>query len=386
MPYFVYQQTGSTLATAGMTVAELVPGVLLSSPAGVFVDRWDRRRVLLVTNLLQGLGVTLLLLCASGSALWAVYVVGMIASTLQSFADPAESSLLPSLVGPEDLVAANALNALNNRLGRLLGLPLGAALLAAFGLGGVVIVDCASFAGAAALVALISTGVGQRPAPRQELPGADMARSALRDFVSEWVDGLRLVRRERSIAVVFFVLGLMTYGGTMLDPLSPGWVSDVLGQGPATYAWLMTAHAVGGILGSLCVGAVGRRLTPRDLMGWCSVIASGLLLVKFNVPVVWVALALSVLGGATAVAAAVGVDTVVQQSIPDRYRGRVFGSLGATGAFLSLCGALTGGVLGAAIGIVPTLDVATCLVGLAGVVVLVVYARDPRPVEVASTP
>ena len=76
LPYFVYQQTGSTLATAGMTVAELVPGVLLSSPAGVFVDRWDRRRVLLVTNLLQALAVTLLLLCASGNALWAVYVVG----------------------------------------------------------------------------------------------------------------------------------------------------------------------------------------------------------------------------------------------------------------------------------------------------------------------
>ena len=72
----------------------------------------------------------------------------------------------------------------------------------------------------------------------------------------------------------------------------------------------------------------------------------------------------------------------MQQSIPDRYRGRVFGSLGATGALLSLCGALTGGVLGGLIGIVPTLNIASSLVGLAGVVVLVVYARDRQPATV----
>jgi MFS family permease len=360
-----------------------VPGVLLSSPAGVFVDRWDRRRVLLVTNLLQAVTVTLLV-SAEGNALWVVYVVGMGAAVLQSFSEPAESSLLPSLVGHDDLVAANSLNALNNRLGRLLGLPLGAALLAASGLTGVVVVDCASFAAAAGLVRLMRPLPARGHCSEGEQATTDEARSALRHFVHEWLEGLRLLRSERSIALVFFVLGLMTYGGTMLDPLSPGWVRDILGQGPATYALLMTAHAMGGIVGSLCVGALGRRLTPRHLMGWFSIIASALLLVRFNVPVVWLAFTLSVLNGATSVASAVGVDTLVQQSIPDRYRGRMFGSLGATGALLSLSGALTGGVLGGVIGIVPTLDIASGLVGLAGVVVLVVYARDRKQAAIPS--
>jgi MFS family permease len=251
------------------------------------------------------------------------------------------------------------------------------------------VVDCLSFAGAAALVALIASGAG-RPATglghseAADQVTAEEARSALMVFVHEWVDGLRLVRRERSIALVFVVLGLMTYGGTMLDPLSPAWVRDVLDQGPATYAWLMTAHAVGGIVGSLFVGILGRNLTPRHLMGWFSVVASVLLLVRFNVPVLWLALTLSVLNGGTSVAAAVGVDTLVQQSIPDRYRGRVFGSLGATGALLSLAGALTGGVLGGVIGIVPTLDIAAGLVGAAGVVVLVVYSHDRKQAAITS--
>jgi MFS family permease len=137
----------------------------------------------------------------------------------------------------------------------------------------------------------------------------------------------------------------------------------------------MVAHAVGGILGSLGVGFLGRRLTPRHLMGWFSIAAMVLLLVKFNVPVVWFAFVVSLLNGATSVASSVGVDTLVQQAVPDSYRGRVFGSLGATGALLSLLGAVTGGFLGGLIGIVPTLNIAACLVGLAGVVVLVVYAR-----------
>jgi MFS family permease len=383
LPYFVYQQTGSTLATAGMTIAELVPGVALSSPAGVFVDRWDRRRVLLLTNLLQAATVLLLLLCTHGGFLWAVYAVGLAASVLQAFAGPAESSLLPTLVDRSDLVAANALNALNNRLGRLIGLPLGAALLAASDLAGVVLVDATSYLAAAGVVGLMTRSAG-RPPPVEapiDLPPATAEANAPRfyaafiAFHAEWLEGLRLVRREPAIALVFVVLGLMTYGGTMLDPLSPAWVRDVLGQGPAVYAWLMVAHAVGGIGGSLVVGTLGARLPPRRLMGWFSIAASGLLLVRFNVPVVWLALTLALLNGATSVASAVGVDTLVQSAVPDRYRGRIFGTLGAWGALLSLVGALTGGVLGELIGIVPTLDLAAGLVGLAGLVVLVVYAR-----------
>src|SRR3712207_313815 len=66
LPFFVYARAGSTVATAGMIVAELAPGVLLSSAAGVFVDRWNRKRVLMVSNLLQAVVVALLLVVPDG--------------------------------------------------------------------------------------------------------------------------------------------------------------------------------------------------------------------------------------------------------------------------------------------------------------------------------
>src|SRR5215211_1045624 len=267
LPYFVYERTGSTVATAGMIVAELGPGVLLGSVAGVFVDRWSRKRVLVGANLLQAAVVAILLLVPHGP-LWLVFVVAFASSAVAAFAMPAESALLPTLVGEADLIPANALNALNNRLARLIGVPVGGILLGALGLQAVVLVDSATFVAAALLIAPIAA-----PRPASLDAAAAAARSAWAAFWHEWVDGLRLVRRERTIAVIFGVLGLMTFGGTMLDPLTVAWVRDVLHRGPEVYAWLITAHAASGIVGTLLVGRYGVRLTPRTLMGWSSVAA-----------------------------------------------------------------------------------------------------------------
>jgi MFS family permease len=182
---------------------------------------------------------------------------------------------------------------------------------------------------------------------------------------------MSLVRRNASIGSLFVIFGLMTFGGTMLDPLSAPWVHDVLHGGNEVYALLMTVHAVAGIGGSLVVGAWGRRLSPRMLCGAGSVLAGCLLLVRFNVPVLGVAVVLSLVSGVTAVASSVGVDTLAQQRVPEPFRGRVFGTLQAMIWLCSLLGAAVGGLAAERFGVVPTLDLASSLVLLAGVVVLV---------------
>ena len=367
LPYVVYDRTGSTLATAGMTVAELVPGIVLGSVAGVFVDRWDRRRVLVATNLLQAVTVAaLLVLVREPDLLAVVYVAAALQSSLSAFALPAESSLLPTLVPDEDLVAANALNVLNNRVGRLTGLPLGAVVHAGAGLGAVVALDFASFLVAAGLVALLRV----RPARRAPRPSTGERPPRLRAFLAEWGDGLAVVRSDRSIRLLFGVFGLMTFGGTMLDPLAAPWVRDVLHEGVGVYALLMTTHSLAGIAGSLAVGALGARVAPHLLAGVGSLVAGGLLLVRFNVPVVAVAVALSLGSGLVSVASSVGVETLAQQRVPEVYRGRVFGSLQAWIWLLSLLGAAVGGVGAELVGVLPMLDVASVLTAGAGLVVL----------------
>ncbi len=368
LPYVVYARTGSTIATAGMTVAELAPGIVLGSIAGVLVDRWDRRLVLVAVNLLQAATVLALLAFAADPALLSVvYVVAAVQSALSAFSMPAENSLLPTLVPSDELVSANALNALNNRVGRLTGLPLGPVVYALGGLGAVAVADAVTFVVAAGLVAAVRT--------RRVVPAAGEEPGR---FFVEWRDGMALVGRDRSIAVLFVVFGLMTFGGTMLDPLFAPWVRDVLHGGPAVYALLMTVHAASGIAGSLIVASVGIRLSPRLLCGAGSIVAGALLLVRFNVPVLAVAVALSAIGGATAVASSVGTDTLAQQRVPEAYRGRVFGTLQATIWLLSLLGAAVGGVGAEHLGVVPMLDIAAVLVGVSGVVVLLALPSAER--------
>jgi MFS family permease len=327
------------------------------------------------TNLLQAV-VVLALLLAGGALLWVVYVVAAAQSLLTSFSMPAENSLLPDLVPPEELVPANALNALNNRIGRLSGLPFGPIVYAYGGLGAVAVADAVSFVAAAVLVSRVRT---RTVVPEEHEEGTS------RSLVDEWRQGLSLVRRNPSIGVLFVIFGLMTFGGTMLDPLAAPWVRDVLHGGNDVYALLMTVHAVAGIVGSLAVGAWGARLSPRLLCGAGSVLAGCLLLVRFNVPVLGVVVVLSLVSGITSVASSVGVDTLAQQRVPEPFRGRVFGLLQAEIWLCSLLGALVAGVGAERLGILPVLDLASALVLLAGVVVLVSVpargrVREPRPV------
>lgn len=357
LPFFVYERTHSTIATAGMVAAELGPSILVGSFAGVYVDRLDLRRVLVVTNALQALAVSALLVVAHGGPLWVVYAVAAGQSVLASFSQPAESALLPSLVAPEVLLAANSLTALNNRLARLVGVPLGGLLLGLLGLAPVVLADSASFLAAGLMIAAVTVPPRVRPAE----PGS---------FSGEWREGLRVIRRDHAIAVLFGVLGLMTFGGTMLDPLYVAWVRDALDRGPQTYALLLTAHSVAGIGGSLAAGVWGGRFTPRVLVGWTSLVAGAALIVKFDVPRLELAFGLSLLGGATSVVSSVAIETLVQTTVREDFRGRVFAALGASGALFSLAGAVVGGVAARSVGVTPMLNVAAGLVIVAGVVVL----------------
>ncbi|MEP7284253.1 MAG: MFS transporter [Chloroflexota bacterium] len=106
LPLYVFKLTGSTLATSAMFVAGVLPGLLFGSIAGVFVDRWDRKRTMIITNLLQA-GVLLPLLTVhSIDQVWIVYVVLFTTSTISQFFTPAESALLPLLVDEKDLASA----------------------------------------------------------------------------------------------------------------------------------------------------------------------------------------------------------------------------------------------------------------------------------------
>src|SRR4051812_47930399 len=129
LAYLVYDLTGSTVASGATLLAAFAPAVLLGSVAGVLVDRWDRRRTMVVANLAQAVGL-LPLLAVDARRVWIVYAVALYQSCAEQFFVPAEQALVPALVPPDDLLPANAVNGQARDVARLVGSSAGGVLAA----------------------------------------------------------------------------------------------------------------------------------------------------------------------------------------------------------------------------------------------------------------
>ena len=132
LPIFVFTESGSGRNAAAVFLVELIVGVFLGPYGGSLADRWDLRRTIIATNLLQA--VTLLpLLAVTRDRLWPAFVVAAAQALLQQVNDPASFALVPRMVTEDQLVQANAANSTASSIARLVGAPLGGI---AIGLGG----------------------------------------------------------------------------------------------------------------------------------------------------------------------------------------------------------------------------------------------------------
>jgi predicted MFS family arabinose efflux permease len=366
LPLVVYDLTGSTLATGGMLLAGIVPRIAFGSLAGVFVDRWDRRRILIGANLAHAVFLLPLLAVHSESELWIVYAVAFVQATLGQLVEPAEGALLPNLVERDELVAANALNALNNNLARLIGPMVGGVTVQAAGLSGVVVVDAVSFLLAAALVAGVRADRGRVAVSAV----AEAAGSAVAAFWRDWIDGLRLIARTRVAAVLVVFAAITGVGEGVIATLIVPFVTDVLESGGAGYGAILSGQAVGGLIGSVLIARWAGSASPAGLVVIGAVGLGVIDLVIFTYPlafpILWPAIALMVVVGVPVAALRAGRATLEQTAVEDAYRGRLLGGIGTTMALAMAVGAVIGGTLGEAVGIVPLLVIQSVAYVVAG--------------------
>ena len=386
LPLHVYALTGSALAGGGVYASLLVPRILLGSIAGVLVDRWDRKRTMVVVDLARAVILLPLMAVGSHDRLWLAYVVPGIAATAGLLFNPAENALLPRLVGEERLTVANALNALNNNVGRLIGPVLGATLYAWSGIAVVVAIDAATYLAAAGLIALIlADGRPDRDAVTEEAVG-----SVWRWTLGEWGDGLRLIRRDPTLRVLLTAstvgnIGEGTFGALGLAPL----ILDVIGGSEADVGVVASAQAIGGLAGGLAVARFGDRIPSRCLiaagligLGLSDLVTvNGTRLVGAGTPALLVAMTFMFVAGFPVTAFDTGESSAIQRRVPDAYLGRVFGALGAVTSVSILVGLLIGGALAGPVGIVPMLSIG-CGCWVAGG--LIVLARWPVEARVAA--
>ena len=379
LPFEVYRQTGSTLATGGMILALLIPRIAFGSVAGVYVDRWDRRRLMIGVNLLLA-AFLVPLLAVETLGLWVVYVVLIVESTLEQLFTPAEVALLPNLLegGPEQLVPANALSGVNRHLARLIGPLVGGVVVAAGGLTALAVVDVASFLVAAGLIAAIRYVAPPRP-PHPALEEETV--SAWQRLIGEWREGLRVVWHEPVLRALLVFFAITSIGEGLTATLFVPWVTDALHSDSAGYGAVLSTQAMGGLAGALVIGRLGARVNPLRLLIVGALIFGAIDLVLFTYPLVYPVLAPALVGmvivGVPGAAMGAGITTLQQTQAADRHRGRVIGAIGAMAGVSSLIGAILAGFLGEVLPVVLLLVVQGSGYVIGGV--LVALMTRPRP-------
>jgi MFS family permease len=392
LPIYVYLLTRSVLALSIALLASSIPYIVLGSVAGVFVDRWDRKHTMVITNLLSALALLPLLLVRTPDRVWIVYLVTFVETCIEQFFSPAQSALLPTLVEETNLVQANSLNSLSSNFARLVGPALGGLIAAVFGLSGIVLADAASFLISALLVALI-TITARSVTETKQTPLANAEKGAIANLWHEWTDGLRAIRSESALSVLLTMFSIMMLGEGVFAVLYPVFVYRILHGGALQIGQLMSAQAIGGLLGGVIVGWLGKRIMSRWAIGLFE-IAFGLTdFIIFNSPAFfpffWLTVGLFITAGLFSIGPSTGAQSLLQAKSPDAYRGRIFGALGMTVGLFALLGTLIAGFLTDHIPLITILNIQATVYVLAGFLVLVLLPREkkasaPEPVPVLN--
>ena len=334
LPLLAAALTQDPVLVAGLAVAQRVPWILFALPAGVIVDRTDRRMLMWRTDAVRALaigGFALLIALDQGS-LVLLYAVAFALGVADTLFDTAYRTLLPSLVAEGELERANArLYGAEIVASRFAGPPLGGLLFAA-AVSAPFFLDAASFLFAAA--AVFAIGGTFRPTIHR--------RTTIRDGVGEGLRWLRGHRLLRSFAVAVAVWHLVWGAGNAILVL---YAEELLGLGSAGFGILLGAAAVGSVLGTVFTSRLADCFGRRGVLVASVAVAAGAqlgLALTSSPPVAAVALAVS---GASAVVWNVITVALRQRLAPDHLLGRVnsayrFAAIGAVAI-----GALLGGAL-----------------------------------------
>jgi MFS family permease len=311
----VWTASHSSAAVGAISLAAAAPAIALGLFGGAVADAVDRRRLVLVTSTgLAGVSAALTVQAfAGGGPLWLLYVLVAVESLLNAVNGPARRTFLPRLLPADRLPAGAALTMLAMHASVTAGPLLAGALTATLGLRTCYLIDTISFA--AALYATFRLP----PMPPQPADGS-VGRS--RPGVRSVGEALAHIRRDRVLTGAFVADLSATVLG-MPFALFPALNAAHFGGSPETLGLLAAGPAIGGVLGSLLSGPVG-RVTRQGRAVLVAGAVWGAALTGFALATtLWLAVAMLVLAGAADVLSVVFRTTIVQSTTPDRYRGRV---------------------------------------------------------------
>ena len=334
LPLLVYDLTGSALNLGITTAAAFVPYLLFGLVIGAWVDRVDRKRLMIAVDVGRALVVaTIPLLAVLGTLRveW-IYLAAFVNSTLTIAFDSAEFAAIPSLVGGKDLVTANGRIQASYAAAQIAGPLVAGGLAAAMALEAVLLIDAASFLVSAASLALIRRGFNvAEGAPR---------RSSIRRDVGE---GLRYVLSHPVLRSISIMMALINFFGTTVYAQTVLFAKERFAAGDARVALLFSAGSAGTILLSLAAGPLRQRLRFAPVALGALLLDGALTIALAFTPFFWVALPLQALIAGLGTLFNINTGSLRQTIVPNHLLGRVITIAGVLAWSANPLGALAGG-------------------------------------------
>jgi len=312
---FVFDRTHSVLWVSVTTAARVLPIVVLGPLGGALADRYDRRRLMILADVVRaGLMVLLTVVVVGGAPVPLAPVLAGLATAASIAYPPATAASTPKLVPAADLPGANAVRSVIGAASVLGGPAIGALLLAVTNPAALFAINAATFLLSALLVVAIPAG-----------PAFVPAGGAVRDrLLQQLAEGLQELRRH-PVAARFVgadILCSVLYGAeTVLLVL----VSRQDGWGDHGYGLLLAATGAGGVIGTALVGRLGRFSRVSRIVAVALLAAGAPLALLASVPSLALALALCALNGAGSIVVEVFAETALQQQLDEAVFGRAYG-------------------------------------------------------------
>lgn len=309
--WLVLQLSGSAFMLGLDAFLGEIPIFLLALVAGVAADRFDRRRLLIFSQVIQmTCAFTLAWLFAMGTVqVWHILTLSFVVGVAQAFGAPAYQSLLPSLVPREHLPNAIAMNSIQFNLARVVGPALGGFALAKFGAAWCFGLNGLSYI--AVIVSLMIITTMFVPSPGKE------------GVLESMRQGLRFIGRQAGVKTLIAVSFASTSLGVSIVTFLPVFAKDVYGGNEATYTLLLTVEAAGAISGALLVAFRGKTAHLwRDAM--ISLAALGACMSAFALmPSMLIGLVFLFFGGMALITCFAMMSSLIQFMATDEMRGRV---------------------------------------------------------------
>jgi MFS family permease len=359
--------TGSTAAVAATAIAIAIPQLTFGVLSGVYVDRWDRKRVMVVSDIVRAVLVLGFLLVTTADRMWLLYGVAFLQATIGTFFNPARTALMPAVVPADGLLGANSLSEMSRVVAGVAGTA-AAGLIA--GVGSIAVVfwfDAVTFLVSALAIARIATEAA--PAIGSERPSVRAELSA----------GLQLIARSRPLVGVLTGGGVVMLGLGAVNVLLVPFVIDVLGISESWFGALELSQVSSMVAAGALLAVVAPRIRPTHVIS-LGLMGAGVVVAAMSlVGNVWHLMALLFAVGWVITPLQASVQTIVQRTVPGPKLGRVGAVLSTVTTGANVISMAAAGVIAAAIGVRAVFMVAGLIAIAAGLATVVVFRGSDIP-------